>query len=202
MLISSISSTVLCHAESRRLGANLEWTQCVARGASSLLESSTPAMSVRGGNTTAAATTGPASGPHAASSTPAMSVHPGLPQHQLEMPHGLQAQAFAALTFVSLLQRRYSGARPAANRAAGVSGSAAIPACRLRGSACGSHRSKARRWCEAWRNSKRHGLIARAMQLRAQQPARLTGFALSRGTALRRRACTSRRARESRRPAP
>ena len=87
----------------------------------------------RGGNITAAATTGPASGPHARLVDARDVAHARLPQHELEMPHRLQPQPLVALAFEALLQRLVQArGRPAANRAAAASGSAPIPACRLR----------------------------------------------------------------------
>jgi hypothetical protein len=58
-----------------------------------------------GRNMTAAATTGPASGPTPTSSTRDVA-HTGLPQQLLEVPHGLEAQAFVALVLEAFLQRR------------------------------------------------------------------------------------------------
>ena len=62
-------------------------------------------MSVSGGNITAAATTGPASGPTPTSSTPAMSRTPDFHSSSSKWRIAVEAQPLVALALEALFQR-------------------------------------------------------------------------------------------------
>ena len=82
MLRLSISSTLAHAIEQHRALAWISSKSCSRRVALSFLESASPLMGCRSSKMTAAANTGPASGPRPASSTPA-SKQAGVSQHRL-----------------------------------------------------------------------------------------------------------------------